>query len=80
MPAKEIGAYWVEHVIRQKGTKHFQLSGKDMPFYKRHLLDVVLAMVVIVVSFVIVLFLLFRYFVTKYVFRPAASSVKIKTK
>lgn len=41
MPGKEVAVYWVEHVLRHGGTKHLQLSGRDMPFYQRYLLDVI---------------------------------------
>ena len=40
IPGKDIGAYWVEHVLRHGGTKHLQSKGKDMPLYQRYLLDV----------------------------------------
>ena len=55
MPAKDIGAYWIEHVLRHKGGQHLQVTGKDMAFYQRYLLDVfsVIAMVLSVVIFLI---------------------------
>ena len=68
MPAKEIGAYWIEHVLRHNGTQHFQLAGKDMPFYQRYLFDVVLAIVAIILGFVIAIFALLRCIITKFVF------------
>jgi hypothetical protein len=59
MPAKDIGAYWIEHILRHKGGKHLQLTGKDMPFYQRYLLDVIafLTGLLALMLFIIVLFL-----------------------
>lgn len=40
VPAKEAAAYWVEHVLRHGGAKHLHSPGKNMPFYKRYMIDV----------------------------------------
>lgn len=41
MPAKDVGVYWVEHVLRLNGTAHLQsLAAKEMPFYQFYLIDV----------------------------------------
>lgn len=40
MPARDVAAYWVEHVLRHGGTKHLQSISKEMPFYQLYLLDV----------------------------------------
>lgn len=58
MPGREVAAYWVEHVLRHGGTKHLQSSGKNMPFYQRHLLDV---FAFISLLFSIVLFISYRF-------------------
>ena len=50
MPGAEVAAYWIEHVLRHGGTKHLQLSGKDMPFYQRYLLDVFAFLLLLLVS------------------------------
>lgn len=39
MPGREIGVYWVEHVLRH-GGKHLHSVSKNLPFYQHHLLDV----------------------------------------
>jgi len=77
MPAKDIGAYWVEHVLRQKGTKHLQLAGKDMPFYQRYLLDVIAFLMGIALMILIALICLFRWFIFK-CFGQKSSRVKAK--
>ena len=40
VPPREVGAYWVEHVLRHGGAKHLQSKAKDVPFYQLYLLDV----------------------------------------
>lgn len=40
MPAREVAAYWVEHVLKHSGARHLQSKSREMPFYKLHLLDV----------------------------------------
>ena len=54
LPGKEVAVYWIEYVIRHGGTKHLQLATKDLPFYKLHLIDVVLFMITLLL---VVLFL-----------------------
>ena len=68
LPGKEVAAYWIEHVLRHGGTKHLQLSGKDMSFYKRYLLDVfaflcLLACTGLAVLYYFIRWIVFRYFV-----------------
>ena len=48
MPGQELAAYWIEHVLRHNGTKHLQLASKNLPFYKRHLIDVISFLVALV--------------------------------
>ena len=56
MSGQELAAYWIEHVLRHNGTKHLQLGSKDLPFYQRHLLDVI--------SFLVALALLILLFIS----------------
>jgi glucuronosyltransferase len=35
----EKAVWWVEYVIRHNGTKHLRYSAKNVPFYKRQMLD-----------------------------------------
>ena len=65
MPAKNLGTYWIEHVLRQKGTKHLQLVGKDMPFYQTYLLDVIAFLIGISVVFLLSIAALLRCCVSK---------------
>lgn len=68
MPGKEVAVYWIEYVIRHGSTKHLQLSSKNMPFYQRHLLDVCLFLITIVLT---ILFLVF--FIIRLIFRSCLS-------
>ena len=65
LPGKEVAAYWIEHVLRHGGTKHLQLSGKDMPFYQRYLLDVLLFLGIISMLILVSLFCAIRYIISK---------------
>ncbi|KFB52355.1 AGAP011564-PA-like protein [Anopheles sinensis] len=38
--AMETAVYWTEYVIRHKGAHHLRYVGVDMPFWKRHSIDV----------------------------------------
>jgi hypothetical protein len=80
MPAKDIGAYWVEHVLRHKGTKHLKLAGKDMPFYQRYLLDVIAFLIGIVALVLICTIALLRCVVSRCFYRSSVPSAKVKSK
>lgn len=43
---RELGAYWVEHILRH-GGKHLTSPSKDMPLYQYFMVDVVLFLAVI---------------------------------
>jgi glucuronosyltransferase len=60
LPGGEMAAYWIEYVIRHGGTKHLQLAAKDMPFYKRYLIDVTLFIVSTAVIFLFIAYKLIR--------------------
>ena len=45
LPGKEVAVYWIEYVIRHRGTKHLQLATNDLPIHKLYLIDVVLFMI-----------------------------------
>lgn len=53
VPAKQVAAYWIEHVLRHKGTKHLQSRAKEMSFYKVYMIDV--ALILFSISFVLLL-------------------------
>jgi len=80
LPAKDIGAYWVEHVLRHKGTKHLQLARKDMPFYQRYLLDVIAFLTGIIALALIMTVLLLRWVLSRCCGRSAIPSTKVKSK
>ena len=65
MPSKELGTYWIEHVLRHNGAKHLQLAGKDLPFYQKYLIDVILFLVGLILILVVISFLLIRWFLRK---------------
>ena len=78
MPAKDIGAYWIEHVLRHKGGQHLQVTGKDMVFYQRHLLDVI-SFMVILLSVIVYLITFAMYRMFKCLFhRPVTPALKMK--
>lgn len=39
VPGREVGAYWIEYLLRHGSTKHLQTRAKDMPFYEVYMLD-----------------------------------------
>ena len=74
MPGAEVASYWIEHVLRHGGTKHLQLSGKDMPFYQRYLLDVFAFL-----AFILALILITFRSIIRYLFCRCFSTKKMKT-
>ena len=78
MPAKDIGAYWIEHILRHKGGKHLQLAGKDIPFHQRYLLDVIAFLIGIIAMFLISLGVILRRVWSRYFRRAPASTEKLK--
>lgn len=38
-PSREVGAYWVEYLLRHGSTRHLQTRSKDMPLYQVYMLD-----------------------------------------
>ena len=75
IPGKDVAAYWIEHVLRHGGTKHLQLSGKDMPFYQRYLLDVFAFLSVLSTFFLLTLFSIVRFIYSQFL----STSKKRKT-
>jgi len=65
IPGRETGAYWIEHVIRQKGAKHLKIVAKDMPIYQRYLLDVIFVLLAMLLALIIVFFLSIRWLISK---------------
>lgn len=75
MPAKDIGVYWVEHILRHKGGKHLQLTNKDMPFYQQYLLDVIAFLIGITAVILISIGLIVRRVLSK-CFGSAPTSIE----
>ena len=40
LPGRDVATYWIEHVLRHGGTRHLQLSAKNLGFIQKHLIDV----------------------------------------
>lgn len=47
VPGTDLAVYWIEHVLRHGGTKHLHVAAKDVSFFQKHLVDVVLFLVAI---------------------------------
>ena len=69
MPGREVAVYWIEHVLRHGGTKHLQNRAKHLPFYQRHLLDVLLLL-----SAVLAVSLFLNYKMLRWVMRKIKTS------
>ena len=76
VPRKELGVYWVEHVLRHGGTKHLQSSAKDMPFYQRYLLDVAVFLLFLIYIVIYITYLLIRCTISRCFLRPSAAKLK----
>ena len=55
IPAKDVAVYWIEHVLRNAGTRHLQSSAKNMPFYQQYLIDVWLFLTITPVVVIVIL-------------------------
>lgn len=74
-PGKEVAAYWIEYILRHGGTKHLQVASKNMPFYQKHLLDVAIFLVVVLIT---ILFMV--YAIIRVILRCCFSGRKMKPK
>jgi len=59
IPGADLAVYWIEYVMRH-GVQHLQLGAKEMPFYQRHLLDIVAFLIVLI----IIVLLFIRYMIS----------------
>lgn len=75
VPSRELGAYWVEHVLRHNGAKHLHLTGKDMPFYQRSLLDVFFFLLSLTAVLVVIAILAIHWLLKK-CFNQTVSKIK----
>ena len=74
VPAKQVAAYWIEHVLRHGGTKHLQSRAREMPFYQIYLLDVAL-----ILSCIISILFFGLYKMIARLFAGLGKSRKVKT-
>lgn len=37
----ETAVFWIEHVLRHKGSKHFRSAAMDLTWYQLYMLDVI---------------------------------------
>ena len=79
MPGQKLAAYWIEHVLRHNGTKHLQLTSKNLPFYQRYLLDVIAFLVAIVLGLLLLVSAVL-YFLLRRCFSNEGDSKEKKTK
>ncbi len=78
LPGTEVAVYWVEYVIRHGGTKHLQLSSKNMPFYQKHLLDVALFFIMLFAVSLAFCYYVMRFFASKFLKRTSTDPSKSK--
>lgn len=71
MKPVEKAVWWIEYTVRHNGTKHFRYRGRDVPFYKKYMLDFVAIAVV---------YLLVLFAICKKLFEIAFSKVKEEIK
>jgi len=76
IPGKDVGAYWVEYVLRHNGTKHLQSASKDVPFYRYYLLDVFAILFLIVLVVLYFTYRSFRWIICKCFQRPSTKKIK----
>jgi len=63
LPGGELGAYWVEYVLRHKDEmKLLRLASVKMPFYKVYLLDFALVAAVISTLGLVLVYRAYRFF------------------
>lgn len=76
VPGRDLAVYWIEHTLRHNGTKHLQLAGKDIPFYQRYMIDVILFLVAMLTTLLALLVIIIRWTLGKCL---SHSTVKSKT-
>ena len=78
LPGKDVAIYWIEYVIRHGGTKHLQLASKNMPFHKKHLLDIALFFIALLFATLISSYYMVRFLISKYLKRSLTNPQKSK--
>lgn len=72
---RETLVYWVEYVLRHKGSKHFRSAAKDLKWYQLHMLDVL----AVVISAVYLMFCAIRALCRRVFCRKSKKTIE-KTK
>nr|CAI5852682.1 unnamed protein product [Callosobruchus analis] len=73
MPALERAVWWIEYVIRHKGTRHLRSPTADVTWFEYLLVDVIL---VILSTITLVLFILYK--TMKFIYRKTTGDRKAK--
>jgi len=60
MPPAEKASYWIEYVARHKGASHLKSAADNLNFFQYFLLDVIGAILLVIVTVLIVVYVLIR--------------------
>jgi len=62
LPAKDVAVYWVEHVLRHKGTSHIQSrTRQEMSFYQLYLIDIWLFLSTFFITLIYISFKIIKF-------------------
>ncbi|XP_031341426.1 UDP-glucuronosyltransferase 1-3-like isoform X2 [Photinus pyralis] len=78
LPPLETSIYWIEYVARHGGAPHLRTAAVGMPLYQYLLLDVIAFLVVILFSFLFVVYYISRAILRKLCRRKQSSQKKKK--
>uniref|UniRef100_A0A1Y1LL43 UDP-glucuronosyltransferase n=1 Tax=Photinus pyralis TaxID=7054 RepID=A0A1Y1LL43_PHOPY len=78
LPPLETAIYWIEYVARHGGAPHLRTAAVGMPLYQYLLLDVIAFLVVILFSFLFVVYYISRAILRKLCRRKQSSQKKKK--
>jgi glucuronosyltransferase len=60
MTSRERAVWWTEYVIRHRGAKHLEYSGRLVPFYQRFMLDFLAILSLILITLITVICFIMR--------------------
>lgn len=46
MTSREKVVWWIEYVIRHKGADHLKSPGRNVPFYQKYCIDIIIIMII----------------------------------
>lgn len=64
MTSLEKAVWWTEYVIRHKGAKHLEYTGRSVPFYQQYWLDIFSFLAILLVVSLIVLKFMLKNFIS----------------